>query len=64
MQKLTPVLLFVVLALVVLNIATLRQLDRLEQRIAALEPKPPASTVTPASTVAKPAITPAPAPTP
>jgi hypothetical protein len=42
MQKLPYVLLFVVLALVVLNIATLRQLDRLEQRIQALEKNAPA----------------------
>jgi hypothetical protein len=41
MQKLPYVLLFVVLALVVLNIATLRKLDQLEQRIQALEPKTP-----------------------
>jgi hypothetical protein len=58
MQKLPYVLLFVVLSLVVLNIATLRQLDRLERRIAALEPKPPAATV------AKPAPAPPPAPAP
>ncbi len=42
MQTLPYVLLFVVLALVVLNIATLRQLDRLEQRIQALEKNAPA----------------------
>ncbi len=52
MQKLPSVLLFVVLALVVLNIATLRQLDRLEKRVLTLEQKMPpavnALTVTPA----------------
>lgn len=55
MQKLTPVLLFVVLALVVLNIVTLRQLDRLERRIATLEGKntPAASAAAPASADAK-----------
>jgi hypothetical protein len=42
MQKLPYVLLFVVLALVVLNIATLRQLGRLEQRIQVLEKNAPA----------------------
>lgn len=54
MQKLPYVLLFVVLALVVLNIATLRHLDRLEKRIHALEQKPPAPAAAPA---AIPAIT-------
>jgi len=43
MQKLPYVLLFVVLALVVLNIATLRQLDALEKRVATLEKKTPAA---------------------
>jgi hypothetical protein len=46
MKKLPYVLLVVVLALVVLNIATLRQFDRLEKRVLALEhktPAPPAS---------------------
>jgi hypothetical protein len=41
MQKLPYVLLFVVLALVVLNIATLRQLDALERRVVTLEKKTP-----------------------
>lgn len=46
MQKLPYVLLFVVLALVVLNIAALRQIDGLEKRVHALEQKTsmPAST--------------------
>ncbi|MGC4074851.1 MAG: hypothetical protein QM760_20610 [Nibricoccus sp.] len=39
MQKLPYVLLFVVLALVVLNIAALRQIDGLEKRVHALEQK-------------------------
>ena len=39
MQKLPYVLLFLVLALVVLNIATLRQLSSLQNRVAALEAK-------------------------
>jgi hypothetical protein len=41
MQKLPYTILFVVLALVVLNIATLRQLERLEKRIQSLEQKTP-----------------------
>lgn len=50
MQKLPYVLLSVVLALVLLNIATLRQLDRLEKRIHILEQKtpPPAAAQAPA----------------
>jgi hypothetical protein len=49
MQKLPCVLLFVVLALVLLNIATLRQLDRLERRVATLEKKPAAALPAPSS---------------
>ena len=41
MQKLPYVLLFVVLALVVLNIASLRQLGHLEKRIQTLEQRTP-----------------------
>ena len=41
MKKLPYALLVVVLALVVLNIATLRQFDRLEKRVLALEQKTP-----------------------
>lgn len=50
MQKLPYVLLFVVLALVVLNIATLRQIDHLEKRILALEQKAPPPASAPAVT--------------
>ncbi|WP_175414823.1 hypothetical protein [Nibricoccus aquaticus] len=49
MQKLPYVLLFVVLALVVINIASLRQLAALEKRLIALEKKTSAPATPPAS---------------